>query len=940
MQRFPWILVALFLAGAVAAAYDASRRAGPRTDPEAPWVIWNANDEPVPTTPKVRPTLGFDQSITLADADRTPRTIRGLMVLAVPSGTPAILELRWCAENGAEWVVTLAHRRASLGYRERARGPITAIAEREAPADAPFFEPKQPLSIDAQFSQGRLSLRCNDTVRLNTKLGAPEGRVRVTARAPSWELRGLSLSGMLPVPPGAPPQPWSLSTDLTDGLPPSHLRAFFARFGVCLAGALLLMALLRLVCAGRPERSRLVRATGRLLAPAAAVTVVVVAAGGSPSLPVVVGASFLGLLPALFTLRDHLGRAELEPVPKAWPLLGLVALVFAAGTSGGMTGRFHAAERQHEARSLGRPEPAAWNLGREVSLGPENALPIPGSRRDVSWSAKVVLESSGILQFRTRGAAEGKPYGVSLFLSADPQFESGFFEEGRIAFDRIGPAAGIVTASRPLDVRVDVRGRTFEATVDGVAVAKGSCRRNAHGSLTLLAARGRATVQSSSVDPVNAPISDADAPARLEVPAWPDQVEGGAMPLLFLAAYVLLLRRPSRIPAARAFGFGALALLPLTSVLPTLAPTGPPDAPSIAAACIAATTLLLLLPMVHSRALGPLRHAILAILVCGGAVCSGAALLERAWPPTENERNALAFDAWDGERLEPDLLHLMHPLSRRWQNYLGQHGLRNRWPSLAPSPGTTRVLFLGTSSTYGYRARVPYGFHLEPMLRERGLAVESLVGAVEGSSGARLFHILENVLMDYSPDVLCLSLGFNDSIALAQLDERAYLERVTAPGYRRGLIDRWRTHAGLWFARRQLAGAMEAASSVRYDAIGPEGDRPSDRFERIIQDYARFAQVHDLDLVFVKEPINESVMTALTPQQHFVPAFYAAMDRVARAHGARVVDPSPYLDAHGGAALFQDAVHPTDEGHERMAEALLDTLSEVIEAREKRRAGK
>src|SRR5690606_5303201 len=139
------------------------------------------------------------------------------------------------------------------------------------------------------------------------------------------------------------------------------------------------------------------------------------------------------------------------------------------------------------------------------------------------------------------------------------------------------------------------------------------------------------------------------------------------------------------------------------------------------------------------------------------------------------EENALSVVDWEGRRQEADLLHLTHPALRRWNHYLGDHTLRLLKHRREKTPGKPRVAAIGTSSTHGYWLKLPYAYRLHLLLEAAGQPVGPLVAAVPGSPGPRLYWFARNVVLRYRPDVVTLSLTFNDSYALTQMDEREYL---------------------------------------------------------------------------------------------------------------------------------------------------------------------
>jgi hypothetical protein len=238
----------------------------------------------------------------------------------------------------------------------------------------------------------------------------------------------------------------------------------------------------------------------------------------------------------------------------------------------------------------------------------------------------------------------------------------------------------------------------------------------------------------------------------------------------------------------------------------------------------------------------------------------------------------------------------------------------------------TRILSLGTSSTHGYWLKLPYTFRLELLLKKEGFNVETMIGAFPGGTGPRLYYYFKNVLLDFSPDVVTLSLYYNDAYDLTQMDEAAYLDRITRPGYRRSLFDRIQDRILVWLGSARLKRYLREFPESR-DRLDPgEGmASPVLRFESMLRDFAVLAKARGIELVLVKEPV------AGDRDRLWKREFYAAMDRVGRTFDLPVVDPSPLLNANGGVALFVDNIHPSEEGAQLIAESLLPAVKALLE---------
>jgi hypothetical protein len=204
-------------------------------------------------------------------------------------------------------------------------------------------------------------------------------------------------------------------------------------------------------------------------------------------------------------------------------------------------------------------------------------------------------------------------------------------------------------------------------------------------------------------------------------------------------------------------------------------------------------------------------------------------------------------------------------------------------------------------------------------------------GAVQGANGLRQYYFLKNVLLGFSPDIVTLSLFNNDLAHLLQMDEAAYIKKVTDPSYERSCIDSLLDRLEVW-KNTYFQGHIEENADHSGEAAlldrGP--DSPHVRFEAVLESFAVLSKEHDIRLVLIKEPVTGGRKNV------GIKEFYDAMDRVGRKYKIPVVDPGRLLNSRGGARLFIDRVHPTEEGHAVMAEALLPVIRSLLEEKGKR----
>lgn len=673
---------------------------------------------------------------------------------------------------------------------------------------------------------------------------------------------------------------------------------------------------LRLLCLGAPSFTRVAFATLVLFVPGA-IGASLGLFGVEMMTPAAwVVAAVVGYFPAVFGLRRDLDAPGAVPVVAV--VVGLAATAAATVAAAGFVDRAYAFHRAQEeaVRVLADPPPERTTAPIELC---ENSAWTSAARwRDLRLSATITAEPDAIIELRVRDENPQLVEAVALIVSPDPAWRGGFYDASRIGFDPIGERALPIPAGRPIEVVVEVRGRRVVATADGRALARAEFRKYPSGGLAILTARGRALLESVDVVPIEA---SAVLPS-----AWRDRLSGAATMFGWLAGFALLVVLLLRIGLVRAIASGGIAVLPAAAAFTEKA--GGASTGTVATALAATVLFLTFLPMAHGRRFAGWKYVLLLAYALGGAAFAFQQRLVPAWPPTDVQVSEIRIVDWHGDHLTPGLEHVQHPALRRWNFYLKDHTLRNRSPSIEKSPGTKRVMFLGTSSTYGYRAKTPYGFVVEERLRDEGRNVEAIVGAVPGATGTRQLFFFENVLHRFAPEVVCLSLFYNDAISLGVADELAYLDASNDVGVSRSTLDDLRLGLEIGERAERIRGITRALTAGESWSVPDDLKDVPARFGRLLERFVRASREHGFRLVLIKEPYFEN----RDRPRVFASEFYAEMDAVAARHGLEVIDPKPFLIARGGRRLFMDPVHPTDAGHEAMADAILPALRRVVDA--------
>lgn len=722
-------------------------------------------------------------------------------------------------------------------------------------------------------------------------------------------------------------------TDDLKALPATSAVASFA-FGLgrgALAFAFAAVVLLGF-CGRRPDRAALVAATLRAVTlPALACVSAWFTTSSAPHPP----AALLLLLAlpsfgsALFALRAALAvPTPAEPAARRVPAVVCVAVFFALTAFAAKIEFAHETARveplREDLRLAAAADDGRFELRDGVRLNAATHLAVRNAHRDFALDGTVALAPGAVLEVRARNR---RGEGVALLLSADPAIETSFVRIEEDALTRIGTRSGAVAARDALRLRIDARGRSFEARIGDTVVARAEEDLFPRGDYELLAMTGAAEVRALTITPVESSAPDANLSfARLRAAVVPFVLA------LVTAVLLAFLARGSLLHGPAGLVVGAASTVPwlLTRLDGEVGEAARGGTALLAAA--ASTLLVFLAGMVRVRAAGVVRfYAVFAVAIGVGAL-SFRTLTARHWPPDVARMNAFTAVEWDGDHIEGKLLHAWHPLLRRWNPWVTDHRLRRSHHELRKPAGTRRILFLGTSSTFGYGTRDAYGALLgERLAKDPAGApvapVEVLIGAYPGSSGIRQFHFLEQVGLQFAPDIVCLSLYYNDAPGLTQFDEPAYLERIRAPEYRRSLFDDLRVRRAITageprFTAMNIAYCKDPTKSPTWDPAW--GEEPARIFEGVLRRFGALSREQGFRLVLIKEPVRGNGPRLWKPE------FYAAMERVGQEFGAVVVDPSPALQRAGGASLFMDEVHPFGSGHAVMADVLEPILREEL----------
>ena len=262
-------------------------------------------------------------------------------------------------------------------------------------------------------------------------------------------------------------------------------------------------------------------------------------------------------------------------------------------------------------------------------------------------------------------------------------------------------------------------------------------------------------------------------------------------------------------------------------------------------------------------------------------------------------------------------------------------GLRYPRDVGAKAPGTFRILCVGDSVTFGVRVPLvflkrpndrdpawrPYPARLEDALRAAnpGRTIEALPLAVPGSSTHQGLAWLARDLGAYSPDLVLLQFGWNDTSLRSAADEEA-MPTARAQVLARALVSRSQALMRAWrLWHRPGSAVLASPASV-----------PRVPLPRFVENHLRMAALARANgaAVAVVGPVFRD------PVEH---PDEAARVRAYRAalRGAMAERGIPYVEVPeltedgwpGNEKLFLEHIHPNHAGHRVLARALLAFLS-------------
>ena len=254
-------------------------------------------------------------------------------------------------------------------------------------------------------------------------------------------------------------------------------------------------------------------------------------------------------------------------------------------------------------------------------------------------------------------------------------------------------------------------------------------------------------------------------------------------------------------------------------------------------------------------------------------------------------------------------------------------GLREKHeiPEAKPA-GEVRVLFLGDSCTFGFGSLDGESFvaQAEARLaaRQPQARTECINAGVPGYSLFQGWRWLESRGLDYHPDLVVATFGWNDDRAWADRSDLQHWERKQAanppPGLRQSLLAN-----RIW----EMAARLRDRTPTR----GKQVRVPPEEFREILERARRTLGERGIEMRVMVWPMRRDLAgLPPTPYQEILREFGAK-------HGGICIDPLPVfrraLETHGPDDLFIDQGHVRPLGNQLVAEAVVEAIQPWFEAR-------
>lgn len=179
-------------------------------------------------------------------------------------------------------------------------------------------------------------------------------------------------------------------------------------------------------------------------------------------------------------------------------------------------------------------------------------------------------------------------------------------------------------------------------------------------------------------------------------------------------------------------------------------------------------------------------------------------------------------------RLKPDLDETVAFSNATFQVKTNSQGLRSPESILEKPAGVTRIAVLGDSASFGWLMDEPetYPAILLEKLKEHSSKYEVINFSVPGLSSVYANYVYKNIVKNYQPDILVLSLGLYDSKP-AKITDANYIAILEQSGFFtssiiKEMLSRFSSVANWWFSRTKQSALIQLTESQSTAATSAE----------------------------------------------------------------------------------------------------------------------
>jgi lysophospholipase L1-like esterase len=277
-------------------------------------------------------------------------------------------------------------------------------------------------------------------------------------------------------------------------------------------------------------------------------------------------------------------------------------------------------------------------------------------------------------------------------------------------------------------------------------------------------------------------------------------------------------------------------------------------------------------------------------------------------------------------------------------------GFRGRDFSPVKPAGVFRVVCLGESSTFGYRNRddETYPVYLQQLLDRDGVRGEVINAGFPYYNSASILSLLKNEILTYSPDLITLYAGYNDTSWPTEIGRMGKLalwvdtHSITYLLWRRDVMSRFADK----IERRVYGRAIP--QKLRDEAFKKNDELVARRYRANVQSISELARSRGIAVVLIKQPVTarnpgyesmsyeeenrrvkekfergemlSDIETWMLKQHHLM----LELDKIANEKGLPVVDNIRIVDQDR--RRLASWVHLTAEGNQKLAEALVGVV--------------